>query len=122
LKKLKEDPAYNINLSGDTKAMLRELGTEKAKEISMLGGGGGKAQQERGAALSVLDKARERLANQSKGTESLGLSIVDAASASVYGRSAAAAKAAPQDKTAARVAAHFAGEMKAVNAKMVCHK
>ena len=105
--------------------MLRDLGTEKAKEISKLGGGGGKAQRERGAALMVLDKARERLTEQSKGkdnTESLALSIVDAASASVYGRSAASAKAAPQEKTAARVAAHYAGELKPVNAKMVCHK
>eukprot|EP00250_Pteridium_aquilinum_P017050 c23429_g1_i3 orf=719-1915(+) len=111
-------------LSGDTKSMLQELGTEKAKETAKLGGGGGKAQRERAEALAVLDKAREKLAGEGGSTDtdgkvSLAPSIVDAASASVYGRSAAAAKAGSQEKTAARVAAHFAGQLTPVNAKMV---
>eukprot|EP00250_Pteridium_aquilinum_P017048 c23429_g1_i1 orf=84-1328(+) len=127
IQRLKEDPAYTMNLSGlsgDTKSMLQELGTEKAKETAKLGGGGGKAQRERAEALAVLDKAREKLAGEGGSTDtdgkvSLAPSIVDAASASVYGRSAAAAKAGSQEKTAARVAAHFAGQLTPVNAKMV---
>lgn len=124
LKRLKEDPAYNMNLSGDTRAMLQELGTEKARETAKLGGGGGKAQRERAAALAVLEKAREKLSGENEtktkdGKVSLAPSIVDAASASVYGRSAAAAKLASQEKTAARVAAHFAGQLTPVNGKMV---
>ncbi|XWS29701.1 hypothetical protein CRYUN_Cryun24cG0052800 [Craigia yunnanensis] len=46
-------------------------------------------------------------------------SIVDAASASVHGRSAAAAKAASSDKTAAQIAMHMAGGRAPVNAKLV---
>lgn len=126
LRRMKEDPTYNINVSGDIKQMLQELGTEKAKQAALLGGGGSKAQNERAAALASLLSARSRLKEDSKSkadgeTKSTqSFSIVDAASASVYGRSAAAAKAAPSDKTAARVAMHMAGERKPVNAKLVC--
>ncbi|KAH7307443.1 hypothetical protein KP509_22G058800 [Ceratopteris richardii] len=124
IQRMKEDPTYNINVFGDTKAMLEELGTEKAKETGKLGGGGSKAQRERASALAILDRAREKLATEgrSKNPEmqvSLAPSIVDAASASTFGRSAAAAKAGSQEKTAARIAAHFAGELMPVNVKMV---
>ncbi|KAL2924705.1 Peptidyl-prolyl cis-trans isomerase CYP65 [Bienertia sinuspersici] len=118
-----EDPAYNINVSGDIKQMLAELGTEKGKQAALAGGGGSKAQQERAVALATILAARSRIVDDSKSngkTESRqGYSIVDAASASVHGRSAAAAKAAPADKTAARIAAHMAGERAPVNAKLV---
>lgn len=126
LRRMKEDPTYNINVSGDIKQMLQELGTENAKQAALLGGGGSKAQNERAAALASLLSARSRLKEDSKSSAdgepkaTQSFSIVDAASASVYGRSAAAAKAAPSDKTAARVAMHMAGERKPVNAKMVC--
>ncbi|KAI9078131.1 hypothetical protein K1719_039899 [Acacia pycnantha] len=43
LNKMGSDPNYNINVSGDIKQMLQELGTERAKETAMLGGGGSKA-------------------------------------------------------------------------------
>ncbi|KAJ4823323.1 cytochrome P450 monooxygenase 65 [Turnera subulata] len=125
LKKMSSDPAYNINISGDIKQMLAELGTEKGRQAALLGGGGSKAQNERAAALAAILAARERLKEDSK-SESNGeekapkaYSIVDAASASVHGRSAAAAKAASSDKAAARIAMHMAGERAPVNAKMV---
>lgn len=120
---MEADPTYNINISGDIKQMLKELGTEKAKEIAMHGGGGSKAKNERAAALSAILAARSRIkedenANgESKSKQTY--SIVDAASASVHGRSAAAAKSASDDKTAARIALHMAGERAPVNAKMV---
>ncbi|OMP01817.1 hypothetical protein COLO4_11575 [Corchorus olitorius] len=120
-----KDPTYNINAVGDIKQMLAELGTEKAKETALLGGGGSKAQNERAAALAAILAARSRLNEESKSDgngESKtqpAYSIVDAASASVHGRSAAAAKAASSDKTAARIAMHKAGERAPVNAKMV---
>lgn len=121
----KDDPFHGINVSGDMKSMLKEIGTEKAKEIAMIGGGGGKARTEMAAALAAIhtakaDTAKKEKADNSdrtKGTQAF--SIVDAASASVYGRSAAAAKAAPAEKTAARVAVHMAGECAPVNGKMV---
>lgn len=122
---MKEDPTYNINVSGDIKQMLKELGTEKAKQAALLGGGGSKAQNERAAALAVILSARSRLKEDSKSgadgepKATQPFSIVDAASASVHGRSAAAAKAASSDKTAARVALHMAGERAPVNAKLV---
>lgn len=123
LKKLESDPAYNINASGDIKQMLSELGTEKAKQTALLGGGGSKAQQERAAALTAILAKKKHTADDSKSKEKAEnkqvYSIVDAASASVHGRSAAAAKAASADKTAARIAAHMAGERAPVNAKMV---
>ncbi|GAB4846891.1 cytochrome P450 monooxygenase 65 [Ancistrocladus abbreviatus] len=120
LKKMESDPNYYINVTGDIKQMLEELGTEKGKQAALLGGGGGKAQKERAAALAAIIAARSRVKEDSKsnGTKQ-AYSIVDAASASVHGRSAAAAKAASADKTAARVAVHMAGERAPVNAKMV---
>lgn len=125
LNKMKEDPTYNMNVSGDIKQMLQELGTEKAKQAALLGGGGNKAQNERAAALANILAARSRIKEGSKSSKngepktSQSFSIVDAASASVHGRSAAAAKAASSDKTAARVALHKAGERAPVNAKLV---
>lgn len=125
LKKMSSDPTYNINVSGEIKQMLQELGTEKAKEIAMLGGGGNKARNERAAAIAAILAARSKVKEDSK-TDSNGepkpkqvFSVVDAASASVHGRSAAAAKAASSDKAAARIAMHMAGERAPVNAKMV---
>ncbi|XAR51367.1 Peptidylprolyl isomerase [Bertholletia excelsa] len=125
LKKMSSDPTYNINVSGDIKQMLKELGTEKAKEIALHGGGGNKAQNERAAALSAILAARSRIKEDSKSNANgeakprQSYSIVDAASASVHGRSAAAAKSSASDKTAARIAMHMAGERAPVNAKMV---
>ncbi|PKU70639.1 peptidyl-prolyl cis-trans isomerase CYP65 [Dendrobium catenatum] len=125
LQRIKDDPAYNINVSGDIKQMLLDLGTEKAKQVALLGGGGSKAQNERAAALAAILAARSRI-KEDKNSNSNGVdkpsqsfSIVDAASASVYGRSAASAKAASNDKTAARIALHMAGERAPVNAKLV---
>lgn len=123
--KMKDDPSYHMHLSGDIKRMLKEIGTEKAKEIALNGGGGGKAQNEMAAALAAIHatksaktkKSESGTSDKTSGTQAF--SIVDAASASVYGRSAAAAKAASHEKTAARVAAHIAGECAPVNAKMV---
>ncbi|EOX91689.1 Plant U-box 49 isoform 2 [Theobroma cacao] len=125
LKKMSSDPTYNINVAGDVKQMLAELGTEKARETAMLGGGGSKAQNERAAALAAILAARSRIKEDSKldangeSKTQPAYSIVDAASASVHGRSAAAAKAASSDKTAARIAMHMAGERAPVNAKLV---
>lgn len=124
LKKMSSDPSYNINVSGDIKQMLEELGTEKGKQAALLGGGGSKAQKERAAALAVILAARSRIKEDPKSNSdgevrAQAFSIVDAASASVHGRSAAAAKAASSDKTAAKIAMHMAGERVPVNAKMV---
>jgi peptidyl-prolyl cis-trans isomerase-like protein 2 len=118
------DPTYNINVTGDIKQMLEELGTEKGKQTALLGGGGSKAQKERAAALATILAARSRIKEDSESNSngevrSQTYSIVDAASASVHGRSAAAAKAATSDKTTARIAMHMAGERAPVNAKMV---
>lgn len=122
---MSSDPTYNINISGDIRQMLEELGTEKGRQTALHGGGGSKAQNERAAALAAILAARSRIKEDSK-SESNGeakppsaYSIVDAASASVHGRSAAAAKTAPSDKTAARIAMHMAGERAPVNAKLV---
>ncbi|KAL2348309.1 hypothetical protein Fmac_002309 [Flemingia macrophylla] len=125
LQKMSSDPTYNINMSGDIKQMLKELGTEKGKETAMHGGGGGKAQKERAAALAAILAARSRIEEDSKSDTNKeakapqAFSIVDAASASVHGRSAAAAKASAGDKTAARIAMHMAGDRAPVNAKMI---
>ncbi|XP_072074612.1 peptidyl-prolyl cis-trans isomerase CYP65 isoform X4 [Arachis hypogaea] len=125
IQKMRSDPTYNINVSGDVKQMLLELGTEKGKETAMHGGGGGKAQQERAAALAAILAARSRVKEDSKSDQNgetkapQAFSIVDAASAAVHGRSAAAAKASSSDKTAARIAMHMAGDRQAVNAKLV---
>lgn len=122
LKKMESDPTCNINLIGDIKQMLKELGTEKAKEIALHGGGGNKAKNERAAALEAILAARSRIKDESDGngeSAKQAYSIVDAASASVHGRSANAAKSASGDKTAARIALHMAGERTPLNAKLV---
>ncbi|PQQ03555.1 peptidyl-prolyl cis-trans isomerase CYP65 [Prunus yedoensis var. nudiflora] len=98
-KRMSSDPTYNINVTGDIKQMLKELGTEKGRQTALHGGGGSKAQNERAAALEAILAAR-----------------------SLHGRSAAAAKATSSDKTAARIAMHKAGERAPVNAKMVKSK
>ncbi|XP_068656536.1 peptidyl-prolyl cis-trans isomerase CYP65-like [Aristolochia californica] len=117
-----EDPLCNLNVTGDIKEMLKELGTEKGKQAALHGGGGNKAQKEREVALATILSARSRIEDNSKskpnGEATQSFSIVDAASASVHGRSAAAAKASSGDKTAARIAMHMAGEREPVNAKM----
>ncbi|GAA0166091.1 chaperone [Lithospermum erythrorhizon] len=122
LEKMQSDPTYNINVSGDIKQMLKELGTENAKQIALHGGGGSKARDERAAALEAILAARSRIKEDNKsddaGTKQV-YSVVDAASASVHGRSAAAAKSASSDKVAARIALHMAGERAPVNAKLV---
>ncbi|PIA29341.1 hypothetical protein AQUCO_06000004v1 [Aquilegia coerulea] len=125
LRKMSSDPTYNINVKGDIKQMLLELGTEKGKQTALHGGGGDKAIKERAAALAAILSARSRIKEDSKSTKdgegkgTQSYSIVDAASASVHGRSAAAARATSSDKTAARIAMHMAGERTPVNAKMV---
>nr|XP_009617987.1 peptidyl-prolyl cis-trans isomerase CYP65 [Nicotiana tomentosiformis] len=125
IQKMQSDPSYNINITGDIKQMLKELGSEKAKEIALHGGGGNKAQNERAAALAAILAARSRIKDDAKtkengeGTAKQTFSIVDAASASVHGRSAAAAKSGSTDKTAARIALHMLGERTPVNAKLV---
>lgn len=120
---MESDPTYNINITGDIKQMLKELGTEKAKEIALHGGGGSKAKNERAAALAAILAARSRIKEDTdvngKPKSKQTYSIVDAASASVHGRSATAAKSASGDKTAARIALHMAGERAPVNAKTV---
>lgn len=120
---MESDPSYNINVSGDIKQMLKELKTEKGRELALHGGGGDKAQNERAAALATLLAARERIKDNPKSNGEVksqpAFSIVDAASASVHGRSAAAAKAASTDKTAARIAMHMSGDRTPINAKMV---
>ncbi|KAL8472912.1 hypothetical protein ACS0TY_029945 [Phlomoides rotata] len=118
LKKMEADPSYNINVIGDMKQMLKELGTEKAKEIALHGGGGDKAKNERSAALAAILDARSRIKDDDQKPKQ-AYSIVDAASAAVHGRSATAAKADASEKTAARIAMHMAGERKPVNAKLV---
>lgn len=123
---MSSDQTYNINVSGDIKQMLAELGTEKGKQAALHGGGGSKAQNERAAALEAILAARARLKEDSESDTNgeaktpKAYSVVDAASASVHGRSAAAAKASSGDKTAARIAMHMAGDRAPVNAKMVC--
>ncbi|BBH05893.1 plant U-box 49 [Prunus dulcis] len=125
-KRMSSDPTYNINVTGDIKQMLKELGTEKGRQTALHGGGGSKAQNERAAALEAILAARSRIKedpkSNSNGEAPQAYSIVDAASASVHGRSAAAAKATSSDKTAARIAMHKAGERAPVNAKMVKSK
>ncbi|CAA6662985.1 unnamed protein product [Spirodela intermedia] len=125
LQRMKEDPAYNINISGDLKQMLKALKSDSGKEVALHGGGGSKAQKERAAALAAILASKTETTGDSKTKTkgepkpAQGFSIVDAASASVHGRSAAAAKAGSSEKTAARVAMHMAGERIPVNAKLV---
>uniref|UniRef100_A0A1D1YC95 Peptidyl-prolyl cis-trans isomerase-like 2 n=1 Tax=Anthurium amnicola TaxID=1678845 RepID=A0A1D1YC95_9ARAE len=125
LKRMSEDPSSNINVSGDIKQMLHALRSEKGRQAALHGGGGSKAQKERAAALAAIlssrsesnEDSKSRTKGESKVTQTF--SIVDAASASVHGRSAAAAKAASSEKAAARIAMHMAGERTPVNAKLV---
>lgn len=118
---MKDDPTYNINVAGDLKEMMKELGTEKGKLAFLHGGGGQKAQKERAAALAVLlakeEKSDSKSVKESKPPQPF--SVVDAASASVHGRSAAAAKSGTAEKTAARIAMHRAGDRDPINAKLV---
>lgn len=122
---MSSDPTYNINVIGDIKQMLEELGTEKGRQAALLGGGGSKAQNERAAALAAILAARSRIKEDVESNSNSEVkvpqaySIVDAASAAVHGRSASAAKAASNDKTASRIAMHMAGERDPVNAKLV---
>ncbi|MED6180308.1 hypothetical protein PIB30_009097 [Stylosanthes scabra] len=58
---MKSNPTHSINVSGDIKQMLLDLGIEKGKETAMHGGGGGKAQQERAAAVDSILAARSIL-------------------------------------------------------------
>lgn len=69
-----------------------------------LGGGGSKAQSERAKASAVLEaaKARKTLDSDKKPEKQPALSIVDAASASVAGRSASAAKAGTAEQVSSR--------------------
>ncbi|KAL6222694.1 hypothetical protein ACLB2K_006085 [Fragaria x ananassa] len=126
LDRMTSDPTYNINVTGDIKQMLKELGTEKGKQTALHGGGGSKAQNEWAAALEAILATRARIKDdpksKSNGETPQAYSIVDAASASVHGRSAAAARATSSDKTAARIAMHKAGERAPVNAKMIKSK
>lgn len=118
---MKDDPTYNINVAGDLKQMMKELGTEKGKLAFLHGGGGQKAQKERAAALAVLlakeEKSDSKSSKEPKPPQPF--SVVDAASASVHGRSAAAAKSGTAEKTAARIAMHRAGDRDPINAKLV---
>lgn len=121
---MESDPTYNINVRGDIKQMLKELKTEKGRELALHGGGGDKAQNERAAALATILAARDRIKDNPKSNNEVkaqqpAFSIVDAASASVHGRSAAAAKDSSSDKTAARIAMHMSGDRTPINAKMV---
>lgn len=59
LRLLREDPTYNINMSDDTRRMLKELGTAKGREMAAVGGGGGKAQREHAAAVAALNAAKQ---------------------------------------------------------------
>ncbi|EFJ34420.1 ubiquitin-protein ligase, PUB49 [Selaginella moellendorffii] len=116
MRKMKEDPEYYINMSEDTKRMLRDLGTEKAKQVADEGGGGGKAQTQRAAALAAVKSAKEIPEDT---TPAPAMSIVDKASAALHGKTHASAKALSAEKSAARVAAHVAGERVPVNTQLV---
>jgi peptidyl-prolyl cis-trans isomerase-like 2 len=59
LQRMKDDPTYNINISGDLKQMIKELGTEKGKEAFLQGGGGRKAQKESCCTSCFISKKRE---------------------------------------------------------------
>jgi len=97
---MSSDPTYNINVTGDIKQMLEELGTEKGKQTALLGGGGSKAQKERAAALATILAARSRIKEDSESNSN------GEVRSQTY-------------STAARIAMHMAGERAPVNAKMV---
>ena len=46
-------------MSGDTKRILQELGTERGREIASSGGGGDKTQREHAAAVAALKAAKK---------------------------------------------------------------
>jgi peptidyl-prolyl cis-trans isomerase-like 2 len=76
--------------------------------------------KKRAAALAALLARKEKDDSKSeKEPKHQPFSIVDAASASVHGRSATAAKDSSAEKTAARIAMHMAGDRAPVNAKLV---
>lgn len=132
IRKAREDPTYNMNISLDTKRMLKDLADNKGKDELLLGGGGGKAREERAAALATLEAAKRRAAEreaQGLGEErerekAPAMSIVDAASAAVSGRSASAAKGMESNKTHAIVANYAAGERQLIegNTRLVRSK
>uniref|UniRef100_A9RWP7 Peptidylprolyl isomerase n=1 Tax=Physcomitrium patens TaxID=3218 RepID=A9RWP7_PHYPA len=125
LKQLREDPAYGINMSGDTKRILQELGTEKGRDIASSGGGGDKTQREHAAAVAALKAAKKENPEEEEKKlppKPAPLSIVDIASAAINGRSAAATLAGSAEKTAAHVAAHTAGSLAPVSSRLVKSK
>lgn len=127
LKALKDDPAYGINMTGDTKRILNELGTEKGREIATAGGGGDRTQREHAAAVAALKRAKKRAQDhpeeeKKEAPKPVALSVVDIASAAINGRSASAALAGSAEKTAAHVAAHTAGSLAPVNSRLVKSK
>ncbi|KAK8653650.1 hypothetical protein V6N13_127641 [Hibiscus sabdariffa] len=66
LRKMSSDPTYNLYVAGDIKHMLAEIGTDKAKQTALLGGGGSKAQNERADALAAILAVRSRIKEDSK--------------------------------------------------------
>ncbi|KAI8029919.1 Peptidyl-prolyl cis-trans isomerase CYP65 [Camellia lanceoleosa] len=54
LMKMSSNQTYNINVSGDIKQMLNELGIEKGKEIALHRGGGNKAQKSTNIHVTVF--------------------------------------------------------------------
>ncbi|GJW04879.1 transposase, MuDR, MULE transposase domain protein, partial [Tanacetum coccineum] len=58
LQKTESGPSYNINLKGHLKQMLKELKTEKGRELALHGGGGDKAQNERAAPELIKDNPK----------------------------------------------------------------
>jgi hypothetical protein len=64
-------------------------------------------------------RAKDHPEEEKKEAPKPALSIVDIASASINGRSAAAALAGSAEKTAAHVAAHTAGSLAPVNSRLV---
>ncbi|KAK6923147.1 LOW QUALITY PROTEIN: Cyclophilin-type peptidyl-prolyl cis-trans isomerase domain [Dillenia turbinata] len=123
LKKMISDPTYNIKCFwGDQVDKSLEL--RKRRKLHFKGGGS-KARNERAAALAAILASRSCIEEDSKSDGSRqseakqAYHILDAASASVLGISAAAAKAASSDQTAARIAMHMAGERAPVNAKLI---
>ena len=64
-------------------------------------------------------RAEDHPEDEKKEASKPALSIVDIASASINGRSAAAALAGSAEKTAAHVAAHTAGSLAPVNSRLV---
>ena len=124
LRKVREDPSLGMNLSADMKRVLQDMKDNKGRTELLLGGGGTRAREERAAALAALALEKEKALEAQAGGKVVerpkekapAMSIVDAASASVSGRSAQAAKAGSGDKTHAKIAVHAAGERTPVEA------